>query len=144
MKDTHRVTRYTTDFDRICYQLPDWSDRPKAEAFYRGLAPRIKNSMALSTVLVPRPSTLSKLSPSFSTRTIGNTRTSFLAKLPAKALAPLPLPLPRPRPLPWPHPSQVSPRLLPILTQVAWVKMVDYLRSKRNVGTKKVHVGIAE
>ena len=59
MKDTHRVTRYTTDFDRICYQLPDWSDRPKAEAFYRGLAPRIKNSMA--TLDRARPKTLDAL-----------------------------------------------------------------------------------
>ena len=48
MKESHRVTHYSTDFDRITYQLPNWSDRPKADAFYKGLAPRIKNIMAMS------------------------------------------------------------------------------------------------
>lgn len=59
MKDIHRVTRYSTDFDRITFQLPDWSDRPKAEAFYKGLAPRIKTVMASQTT--PRPRDLEGL-----------------------------------------------------------------------------------
>lgn len=59
MKDSHRVTRYSTDFDRITFQLPDWSDRPKAEAYYKGLAPRIKTVMASQTT--PRPRELEGL-----------------------------------------------------------------------------------
>lgn len=54
MKDNHRVTRYITDFDRLNYQLPDWTDRPLADTFYRGLAPRLKMSISGLPQMRPR------------------------------------------------------------------------------------------
>ena len=53
MKDSHRITHYSMDFDRITYQLSDWSDHPKVDAFYKGLAPRIKNFMASQATAHP-------------------------------------------------------------------------------------------
>lgn len=44
----------TTEFDRVCHLLPDWSGHPKVEAFYKGLAPRIKSVIASQAATCPR------------------------------------------------------------------------------------------
>ena len=57
--ENHRALRYITEFERLSGMLPDWSDRPLAEAFYRGLPDRIKTN--ISNLAIPRPRELHRL-----------------------------------------------------------------------------------
>jgi len=54
MEDNHRVHDYVTDFNRLSVQLVDWSDRPLADAFHRGLCGRLRRRIAALDTMRPR------------------------------------------------------------------------------------------
>jgi hypothetical protein len=59
MQENHCVLRYITEFNCLRTMLPDWSDRPLADSFYRGLPDRLKT--AISGLARRRPHDLASL-----------------------------------------------------------------------------------